>query len=324
MKKSKFNLSIIISAVILFSIFILALMPFSGSLKDKIWFFDIFIHFKLHYICSLFLLSLFTAVIRKFILFFLSAAALVFNLFFIDPFPINFKTEKKQISGPDSIKTLFFNIDWHTQNPVKNTGYFKTENPDIILLAEVTPGSYLEYKDLLADYQYKGYVSNPNFDEPFNGMAYFSKYEPLNENSFIYFGEGAIPCVSLNIKKNNKIYTIMGVHPYSPVTKTRTLNRNKQLIKLADYVKDLKGPVILFGDLNTSVWLPEFKHLVKTGNLLNSMDAFGYQPSWPGFAPVFLRIAIDHVLYNKDINLTEKYTGRNMGSDHMPQIAVFE
>ncbi|MBN2545011.1 MAG: endonuclease/exonuclease/phosphatase family protein [Spirochaetes bacterium] len=292
--------------------------------KDIFWIFDIFTHFRIHYIISVIALNVLFLFFRRFFLFTLSIISLFINLSFLNPIKINyFVKHKPYIEKKEGIRTMFYNIYWYKNNITKNTNYISEIKPDIVILAEVSPNTFRLYKERLKDFAYSNYSDNPNDDEPDNGIALFSKIKPENDIKIIIFEKWTCPSLQIDIKINGKIISVIGTHPYSPINKNRKLGRDKQFILLSDYIKNQSNPVLLIGDFNSTIWQKEFQYLVKNAELINSMDKFGLQPSWPASMPAFLRITIDHVLYQKEIELYNKFLGSLKGSDHLPVIADF-
>ncbi len=316
---------IIIFNLSLFGIvLILAVLPFIGNYSNIFWVFDIFIHFKIHYVFILLVLNMIFLLSRKFLLFTLSIVSLFINLTLLNPIKTSYFVKyKPYIEKKEETRTMFFNIFWHNDNVIKNTKYIYKIKPDIVILAEVSPKVYNMYKNQLKDYIYAKYSDNPNVDEPDNGIALFSKIKPENEIKIIVFEEWTCPSLQIDIKIKNKMISVIGTHPYSPVNKNRTYGRDKQFIRLTEYIKKQPNPVLLIGDFNSTIWQKDFQYLVKNANLINSMDKFGFQPTWPSFMPSFLRITIDHVLYHDEIELKNKFLGSISGSDHLPVIADF-
>ena len=79
--------------------------------------------------------------------------------------------------------------------------------------------------------------------------------------------------------------------------------RNVQLIATAHEMAKKSGPSLLLGDLNITPWSPYFRDLLKLGNLRNSQDGFGIQPSWFGLLP------IDHLLHSEEIAILDRRIG---------------
>lgn len=95
--------------------------------------------------------------------------------------------------------------------------------------------------------------------------------------------------------------------------------RNEQLTALAQFVTDIRGPIVLLGDLNTSPWSFFFRRLLEQSGLRDSAKGYGVQPTWPSFfRPA--RIPIDHCLHSPDMVVTDRRVGEAFGSDHLPLI----
>ena len=101
----------------------------------------------------------------------------------------------------------------------------------------------------------------------------------------------------------------------SPTTPARAHNRDRSLNAAARWSR-VHGPRrIIEGDFNATPWSPSFKRLVDDGRLINSLDGFGLQVSWPE-SNVLLRIPIDHALLGPGLATTDRGTGPSFGSQH--------
>ena len=112
---------------------------------------------------------------------------------------------------------------------------------------------------------------------------------------------------------------MMLVHPSVPIKQQSFIDRNQQLAAIGEYAAQVKNPLIVVGDFNTTMWSPFYKNMVKTGKLRNARSGFGILPTWPTFMPL-VYIPIDHFLVSKEIGILKIHTGRNIGSDHLPLI----
>ncbi|NET13198.1 MAG: endonuclease/exonuclease/phosphatase family protein, partial [Okeania sp. SIO1H6] len=95
----------------------------------------------------------------------------------------------------------------------------------------------------------------------------------------------------------------------------------------------LNHPVILAGDLNITMWSPDYHKLEQETGLRNSRLGFGIIPTWPArfnnsvllyILSRFFQIPIDHCLISSEIKVvnvnTRANSGLNLGSDHLPLI----
>ena len=118
-------------------------------------------------------------------------------------------------------------------------------------------------------------------------------------------------------KIEEKSITFAAVHVLPPVRESYFLDRNANFDDVAAYVKNIKGEVVLVGDLNTSPWSYYFKKFTGDTGLLDSEIGFGLQPSWNAQSMI-LRIPVDHCLTSPGIAVLKRELGPAVGSDHYP------
>lgn len=116
-----------------------------------------------------------------------------------------------------------------------------------------------------------------------------------------------------------KNFNLYATHLSSPHRPLMWNNRNMQLIKIAEDIKnDPAENKILIGDLNVSPSSYWFHELSEVSSLKNSMKGNGFAGTWPSFAPSFMRVTIDHILYSGNISTKNRKVLPAMGSDHLP------
>jgi endonuclease/exonuclease/phosphatase (EEP) superfamily protein YafD len=135
----------------------------------------------------------------------------------------------------------------------------------------------------------------------------------------------ALALLNLNIKgRSVKLLAMHSTRPSSGAPYHK--NQIHQFEQIATLINSTKDPVLLIGDLNISPWNYSFKLLTQKTGLNNSMDSFGFQPSFPTFVPkledlpIFPVIPIDHVLISSQFQTLNRYTGSKLQSDHLPVI----
>ena len=129
-------------------------------------------------------------------------------------------------------------------------------------------------------------------------------YEP-------FFTKGNQSGLKVDIEIDNKIVTVYGIHPYSPMDNSYWSLRNKFYSDLSREIKN-KERVIIAGDFNSSFWSPILKRFIESNNLHISFGLKGTYPSRMGWGG----IDIDHIVSTKDINLQNKKYFSITGSDH--------
>jgi endonuclease/exonuclease/phosphatase (EEP) superfamily protein YafD len=196
--------------------------------------------------------------------------------------------------------------------------YVQQENPAVLVVMEMDEIWQKQLQPLKRMLPYA--IEEPSADN--FGIALFSKF-PLEKAKLQYWGAGAyaVPSITANISVNQKPVSLIATHPLPPLKSDYFMYRNQHMVEMADYVKQLKNPTIVMGDLNMSMWSPYFRQFIKTTGMKSSRQGFGVQPSWPADAPL-LQIPIDHCLVSRDnISLINNRIGKDIGSDHYPLIA---
>ena len=284
-----------------------------GFLGRLWWFFDLFSHFRVQYmqLClPLIGIALWKRLNKRAIACVILACvnyALVLPLYSGKPAPATSKTAR----------AMLMNILAHNGNTERVLEAIEQADPDLLVLEEVTPKWADELKILHSTYPYR--VAEPQ--EGCFGIMLLSKH-PIKNSKVVFIGTEELPSITADIYFPNGEISVIGTHPLPPVGGRFSKSRNDQLAALPEIIHQQKHPVLLIGDLNVSPWTPHFGRLVKNSGLKNSMQGFGFQPTWPAQLP-FLKIPIDHVLHSEGITIYNRMVGKSVGSDHLPVIVDF-
>ncbi|MEG4030608.1 MULTISPECIES: endonuclease/exonuclease/phosphatase family protein [unclassified Microcoleus] len=276
-------------------------------------FFELSSHFKLQYLVVGFSTFIFFALVRsKKIWWLVSAFCIIINLAEIVPWYFPAPAVAGATPG-HNLRILHSNVLRANRRYSEVISLVKAEQPDIAVFVEVN-STWAKQLSVLSEIF--PYSSTQQESERF-GSAIYSKL-PL-ENSSVKAFSTRRKSLSADVKFQGKIISLILAHPTVPVKQESFINRNKQLAAIGEYAAQIKNPLIVVGDLNTTMWSPFYKNMVKTGNLRNARSGFGILPTWPTFMPLAY-IPIDHFLVSKEIGVLKIRTGRNVGSDHLPLI----
>lgn len=86
-------------------------------------------------------------------------------------------------------------------------------------------------------------------------------------------------------------------------------------------MSETRGPKLLTGDLNTTMWSHSFTGLLRESGMSDARRGFGLMPSRPVPPPALLRTPIDHCLVGGGVAVEAIKTGGRTGSDHRPLVA---
>jgi endonuclease/exonuclease/phosphatase (EEP) superfamily protein YafD len=206
----------------------------------------------------------------------------------------------------------------HTNVNAANTNYsallqlVEMENPDLLIVQEASEGWLNALEPLSRSHPYSRFVSNRDNA----GIALFSRF-PVEEFDAASADFMDFPSLAVRLSVGDGKLALISLHPPPPGTDEFLWERNRQLVKVAEFVKQLPHPVIVAGDLNISVWSPYYSEFVKQSGLVSARKGFGVLPTWPTHNR-FIRIPIDHCLVSRELQVNDCRTGKEIGSDHLP------
>ncbi len=276
---------------------------------------DIFSHFKFQYILiNIFFLFLFVYLSfqnRKFLICsFVSLILICFNFADVTVY----LGKSGVVKSDNAIKLALFNV------LTKNNKYnqlklmINEQNPDIIILQEVDDVWLENIRELKKDYPY--FLEYPRLDN--FGIALYSKF-PIINSKIETWTDYEVPVITAEIKSNGNILKIYGVHTLPPTGNEYFRVRNEMLSKINEIFSDSKHPLIIAGDLNTSVYSISYKKYIKSSNLKDAQIlAKTLKGTWNAKHFPFMRISLEHVFISPEIKVQSFDIGKNFGSDHLP------
>jgi endonuclease/exonuclease/phosphatase (EEP) superfamily protein YafD len=215
-------------------------------------------------------------------------------------------TQKSQIFSVASA-----NVNLDNQTPEKLMQWIAQELPDVLVLLEVS-SEYADGLKALTGYPYRHMVPE---DSPF-GIALLSR-SPISNVKMILNAE-LIARIEAEVTWGGHLISVVAYHPMPPIATRYHRIRNTELAQMAAKFSDEGRPAILAGDLNATPWSSAFHRL----EALGLKRATGLKPTWPAVGQGWLGIPIDHVLVSKHWQVIEHHSGSDIGSDHLPVIAL--
>ena len=157
-----------------------------------------------------------------------------------------------------------------------------------------------------------------------SGLAVFSK-QPIDRLRFEDVGVPHRPVVMFETTLHGWQVSMMGIHVHAP-RKHSWKKRNLELANAAKQVTGFEHPVIVLGDLNSSMWDPAYQRFETVSQLRSARRGAGILPTYTKFRKyvpnktlfTWLGVPIDHVLVSDDFVVKQFQTGPPWGSDHLP------
>lgn len=274
------------------------------------WRWELACHFRVQYFWALAAACAILFVVRWRKLALVAFALAATNLVLI--IPLYFGPAPRADAGPP-LRALSFNVHYLNRDYGATLELILTEQPDFVLLLEVTPEWAKALEFLKPEYPYAHVI--PRNDS--GGIAFYSRHKITDLHI------EPLPAIIAGLETPDGRVTIIGAHPPSPRNAVDFEKRNFQLAKVGQLARAPSGPVVVMGDLNTTSWSPFFQDFLAESQLLDSRRGFGVEASWPWFSLRVLRIPIDHCLASPDVSILNRRIGPNVGSDHRPLVVDF-
>jgi endonuclease/exonuclease/phosphatase (EEP) superfamily protein YafD len=186
---------------------------------------------------------------------------------------------------------------------------------DVLVLIEVGPNKRALLPRLRQLYPH-GRACEDNWD---CGVALLSR---LPARHFKLVGpkdDAGPPYIKAELQVGDRSVTIIGTHVLSPNHGPRA--NFIELDKLAAVARRRQMPLIVAGDLNTTVWANAFDNFRRKSGL-NHMGHL--IPTWPVRPLPLPQIGIDHIFTSPELRVAQINAGNAAGSDHLPLLATIE
>jgi endonuclease/exonuclease/phosphatase (EEP) superfamily protein YafD len=281
------------------------------------WIGDLCVHFRLFYAVALVPLTATYLLLRRPRWLLAVGVVLGINLSLLWPL---FAPQPATDGIESALKAMTANVFIGNTNPRPLLNLVDDVQPDVLLLMEIDDRWLQDLEPLREAYPHTALaIRDEGFGEygPF-GLGIFSRYR-LHDTHIHRLGTANVPIFVTQLTKDQHTWTVIGAHPYPPVSATCAKARDTFLLELAQVIAELNGPTILLGDLNLTKWSPHFADLLKVTGLVDSQSGQGYQPTWPDVLGISL-IPIDHVLVSPEVAVLRRSVGPSIESDHRPVI----
>lgn len=274
---------------------------------------ELFVHFRLQFLCISVLLMIALAILKEWRYSGVLLLAALVNFAFIYPW---YAPAAQASAGPRTLTLLHANVYSGNDDYAGLLELVRDEAPDMVFLQEVTQQWIDGSRALLPDYPYSYLEPRAgNF-----GIALYSRI-PLQSVRHVDSPPFGYPSIVAQIAVGDATLTLISTHPTIPLGSSLYKARNEQLGFIAKLVAAIDGRKVLLGDLNASVWDAQLERLQSDSGLVNARLGFGILPTWPTFLP-FAMIPIDHVLVSDGVGVIDIHTARSIGSDHLPLVVT--
>lgn len=294
-------------------VLLLCVMTVGALLARSWWVFDLFTHFRAHYVLfALFLLAM-ALLARRFIAAVVTMICGAVHAVWLLPLFLAPSVALTDVPGSD-IRLATINMLSTNPTPERVIAVLDQYQPDIVALQEVTPWWPMAPAVVLDAYPYQA----PLAWELGRSVTLISRYPIIAHQMW---GGGGMnlqfPVISLDIA--GRSITVIAVHPPYPGKPEHNRTRQTYLDNIAQAVRQLAGPVVVLGDFNATPFSPVLTGMADAAGLRNAAEGFGYLATWPSSMGL-LGIPIDQVFVSREFAVRQAMVGPATGSDHAPFI----
>lgn len=294
-------------------VLLLCVMTMGALLARNWWVFDLFTHFRAHYVLLALVLLVIALLARRFVAAVVTMICGAVHAVWLLPLFLAPSVALTDVPGSD-IRLATINMLSTNPTPERVIAVLDQYQPDIVALQEVTPWWPMAPAVVLDTYPYQA----PLAWELGRSVTLISRY-PITAHQ-MWSGGGMnlqFPVLSLDI--DGRSITVIAVHPPYPGKPEHNRTRQAYLDNIAEAIRQLSGPVVVLGDFNATPFSPVLTDMVSTAGLRNAAEGFGYLATWPSSMGL-LGIPIDQVFVSREFAVSQAVVGSEMGSDHAPFI----
>ena len=250
----------------------------------------------------------------------LVSCSFIINLIEVLPYYIS-PPEQDHSIPRKNIKLMLLNVHHQNQQFRDVVNLVRKEQPDLALFLEATGRWPQELAFLSNEYQFHESIQQVQFE-------IYSKHSFKLENTILYGTYRGFVPLHLDLGKTAEV-TLVALHTYPPrfFGKTGFDLRNDQITKgIPELTTKIEPPLIFLGDFNMDMWASPFKKMIALSGLHDAKKGSGVLPSLWIDAKLPLHsifgLPVDNCLVSGNITVNDAYSGRHVGSDHLPMFFV--
>lgn len=275
-------------------------------------YFELSSHFRLQYAALLSVCGLVLLHARAWKWLLVAVTFLAANIAVIIPF---LSAHTDDMSKVENLRIVSSNVRFSNTRYAEFISFVRKSNPDVVFVQEATPLWLQNLHALDEPYPYMRYQPNRHGF----GLALYSRL-PFRKIESEYI---EVAYILGRVRVNERPVWLLDTHLFTPTNEWHFENRNQELNSLAGIIEKLRGPIVVAGDFNMSIWSPYYDRFISETKIVDVRDNRGIFPTYPAANPVF-RIPIDLCFVSQRMKVVHVQTGPNIGSDHLPLIVDLE
>jgi len=289
---------------------ICALGTLLGFFGSTWWLFDYAANFRAHFAVVLLIVALaYSLLFSKTTGLFFMVMAMVNGLVLMPAY----------LGGPapaaagDDLTIVSFNVGQRASIRDTTFRWIDSVDPDLVVLVEAT-SDWFRATEMAEPYQFLNGLA----PERSYGIAVLAR-EDLDAE-LVRVTSARDNTVRVEARIGDKPVVVYTVQSPPSSNEADASIRSEYFANLTRLVNQETEAAVVVGDFQSTHWTHTFNSLAGEADLVNSLDGFGLQSSWPADRWRFFRMPFDHLLHSEDLTTVDRYLGPTLGVEHRPMV----
>jgi endonuclease/exonuclease/phosphatase (EEP) superfamily protein YafD len=224
----------------------------------------------------------------------------------------NIQSLPRTDDDPDrKLSVVAANVLMTNRNVKQYLDIINRERPDLIVLAE--PDTYWEHCLRSIEEEYSYTIKCPLGNT--YGMLFYSRL-PISEPRVRFRVQQDVPSFTCLVRlRTGDEFELHCIHPRPPHVGVDTVERDAELVLVAQEVEDRPYPVIVTGDLNDVAWSHTTRLFLRISGLLDPRVGRGLCNTFHASHPLF-RWPLDHLFHSRAFRFIRMVRLEKTESDH--------
>jgi len=222
---------------------------------------------------------------------------------------------------PPALTALHANIDREGGSVAKVVAALRESQADILFLQEVTPETLPVIETGFVHHRLILGHPLPNS----HGSALFLRKDSLvdvaHAEVILSPDTSRRPVLIADLVVAGRVIKVMSAHPTRPKADGTFQAQRRELRDIAVWAKaqqEAGFKTLVIGDFNATATSRLLHGFAQDAGLVTSQQGYPLQMTWPAGLPLPFQIAIDHAFHSPDLQTQLRWTGPDIGSDHLP------
>jgi endonuclease/exonuclease/phosphatase (EEP) superfamily protein YafD len=215
-----------------------------------------------------------------------------------------------------SFTLLISNVQYDNPNYDGLPRLILREQPDILIVLELTPTWHTHIDKACADYPYRHTVVR---EDPF-GLGIWSRHAIKSHDVYTVHNDYPTMRCVMRIQDQDIILWVMHPVPPAPGDADTSEPKDSEFAIVSRVIDGENEMTIVVGDLNDVAWSTATRKFIKRSKLMDPRRGRGFINTFPTYA-AWLGFPLDQIFVSRHLCIRRFERLEHIGSDHFPLLA---